>query len=166
MKDFEPGVAVPLVLKSLEPKEAPDNGYGPAMVFQSNEGAVYLTPFAASQVQDDLHALAVSPGDPIVIVRRGNRFTVQRGGPPANGNGHGNYPNGGGNAPTPPQTPAAAIPQTTQTSKLSGCFCAAIDAVADAQTYADRKGLKVTFTSEDVRAVAISCWIQCSKEGR
>jgi hypothetical protein len=42
----------------------------------------------------------------------------------------------------------------------------AIDAVAAAQGYADTKGLKVTFTSEDVRATAISCYIAINREGR
>ena len=49
---------------------------------------------------------------------------------------------------------------------MMACFMTAIDSVAEAQQYADRRGLKVTFTSEDVRSVAISCYIQCAKEGR
>jgi hypothetical protein len=70
-------------------------------------------------------------------------------------------------APQPPaqppmQTNAAPV---AQPSKLMACFMQAIDAVAESQTYADRRGLKVTFTSEDVRAVAISCWIDSCRNG-
>jgi hypothetical protein len=65
----------------------------------------------------------------------------------------------------PAQTSAAPVAPVAQPSKLMACFMQAIDAVAESQTYADRRGLKVTFTSEDVRAVAISCWIACSREG-
>jgi hypothetical protein len=46
-----------------------------------------------------------------------------------------------------------------------GCFMQAIDAIQEAQSYANRKGLGITFSSEDVRATAISCWIQCGKGG-
>jgi hypothetical protein len=56
-----------------------------------------------------------------------------------------------------PAAPAPAAP--TAAHNLTGSFIAAIDAVAAAQQYADSKGLKVTFTSEDVRACAISCYI-------
>jgi hypothetical protein len=45
------------------------------------------------------------------------------------------------------------------------CFMAAIDAVAEAQTYCGRKGLGITFNSEDIRATAISCWISCRDGG-
>jgi len=73
-------------------------------------------------------------------------------------------------APVPPPVappPSAAAPAATAvTSKLMGCFMAAIDSIREAQAYADRSGLKVTFTSEDVRSTAIACWISACKEGR
>jgi hypothetical protein len=50
--------------------------------------------------------------------------------------------------------------------KLMSCFMSAIDAIAEAQTYATRKGLGITFTAEDVRAAAISAYITACKEGR
>lgn len=46
------------------------------------------------------------------------------------------------------------------------CFMQAIDAVSEAQVYCARKGLGITFSSEDVRATAISCYINCTREGR
>ena len=45
---------------------------------------------------------------------------------------------------------------TPQSTTLMACFMQAIDAVAEAQAYCGRKGLGITFTSEDVRATAIS----------
>jgi hypothetical protein len=69
-----------------------------------------------------------------------------------------------------PETPPAAAPSSTDTGNSTGfafqlkpAFIAAIDAIADAQRYADAQGLKVTFTSEDVRAAAISAFIQAEK---
>jgi hypothetical protein len=59
-------------------------------------------------------------------------------------------------APAAPAKPTAA-------HQLMGSFMAAIDAIAEAQAYCDRRGLKVTFTSEDVRATAISAFIQAEK---
>jgi hypothetical protein len=47
--------------------------------------------------------------------------------------------------------------------RLMSCFAASIEAITEAQAFADRKGLKVTFTSEDVRATAISAFIQTEK---
>ena len=65
----------------------------------------------------------------------------------------------------PPARPPAAPSIPPGTLKLMACFMQAIDAVAEAQTYCGRKGLGVTFTSEDIRATAISCWISCRDGG-
>lgn len=69
-----------------------------------------------------------------------------------------------------PDTPPAAAPASTDTGNHSGfafqlkpAFLSAIDAIAEAQRYADAQGLKVTFTSEDVRAAAISVFIATEK---
>lgn len=67
--------------------------------------------------------------------------------------------------PAPPEAPAAAAaagPDDTA-RRLMSCFAASIEAITDAQAFADRKGLKVTFTSEDVRATAISAYIQLER---
>lgn len=67
------------------------------------------------------------------------------------------------------QTAAGAVtaPNTVQdnavTARLMSCYCSAISAISEAQAFADRRGLKVTFTSEDVRATAISCYINMEK---
>lgn len=173
MKDFAAGVPLTVTLQSLETNEAPDNGYGPAVVFSLQGGSLYLPPGPAQQVYDEIRTLAVQAGEPIRIIKqKGGRFAVERElyRPPAH-------------VPAPPPVvghvvPIAAppapvampvqVPQAVNTmqSRMMACFMAAIDAVAEAQSYADRRGLKVTFTSEDVRSCAISCYIQCGKEGR
>jgi hypothetical protein len=175
MRDFQPGVAVPLTLTSLEPKDTPSQ-FGPEMVFQSTDGPVYLSVFAANQVAKELDELAIRPGDPINIVRRGNSFKVMRGGPPAppvagspvwsapNGNGGGNHAGNGPGAPAGSGTPGTGIPATTQ--KLMACFMSALEAVAEAQAFASRKGLGITFTSDNVTSAALSCYINECKGGR
>jgi hypothetical protein len=59
-------------------------------------------------------------------------------------------------------------PQPTTTGgMLMACFLCAIDAVAEAQLYATRKGLGITFSSENVTSAALSAYIaQTRKEGR
>ena len=70
---------------------------------------------------------------------------------------------------SPDPAPAPAVPSTNngdhsvRAHQLKGSFLAAIDAIAEAQKYADAQGLKVTFTSDDVRAAAISVFIQAEK---
>jgi hypothetical protein len=54
-------------------------------------------------------------------------------------------------------------PFTPLTQKLCACFLSAIDAVAEAQAYSRRKDLGITFTSEDVRCVAISAFIEACR---
>jgi hypothetical protein len=68
-------------------------------------------------------------------------------------------------APAAPVFPVgtAEAPARTASHQLMSAFCAAIDAVSAAQTYANGKGLHVTFTSEDIRCVAISAFIQAEK---
>jgi hypothetical protein len=65
------------------------------------------------------------------------------------------------------QTAAAGITQHQHdnpvAARLMSCYMASIDAISEAQAYADRRGLKVTFGSEDVRATAISCYINLEK---
>lgn len=64
-----------------------------------------------------------------------------------------------------PATAPGAARITPAAARLCASFMAAIDAVGEAQTYADRRGLKITFTSEDVRSTAISCYISACREG-
>ena len=54
-------------------------------------------------------------------------------------------------------TPSVA---TTQAAPLSAALVAAIDAAATAESYAEAHSRRVTFTSEDIRALAITAYIQ------
>ena len=81
----------------------------------------------------------------------------------------------GGHGITAPAAPVTSIQAhsnvnappapSTATGRLMACFMQSIDAIAEAQQYANRRGLGITFSSEDVRATAISCWISVCKEG-
>jgi hypothetical protein len=66
---------------------------------------------------------------------------------------------------SPVQSAAAGVTSGDQftAARLTTAYLAAIDAVAEAQAYADKRGLKVTFGSDDVRATAISAFIQAEK---
>lgn len=67
----------------------------------------------------------------------------------------------------PAEVPEPAFPQAspetparTASQQLMSCYLAAIDAISEAQQYCDRKGVKVVFTNEDIRATALSAFIQ------
>jgi hypothetical protein len=49
--------------------------------------------------------------------------------------------------------------------RMSSAYLVAIDALVDAESYAAAKGLKIAFTSEDLRTTALSVFIQASKGG-
>lgn len=52
------------------------------------------------------------------------------------------------------------------TQRMMSSFTVAIDAIAEAQAYANRKGLGLTFTSENLTSAALSVFINACKEGR
>jgi hypothetical protein len=54
----------------------------------------------------------------------------------------------------------------TAAQRMMGSLASAIDAIVEAQEYAQKKGLRVTFTGEDVRAVANTLYIDAAKGGR
>jgi hypothetical protein len=86
--------------------------------------------------------------------------------PVPNSNTNYTSPNGNNNGHAAP--PAAPPPEhrvTSQSSKLMSCFLSAIDAVSEAQAYATRKGLGITFSSENVTSAALSCYINECKNG-
>lgn len=77
-------------------------------------------------------------------------------------------PNGqsNGHAATPPP-PAAPAPLTGHSARMMSCFLVAIDAIAEAQQYANKKGLGMTFTPENITSAALSCYINdCRNGGR
>jgi hypothetical protein len=62
--------------------------------------------------------------------------------------------------------PATIAPELTESARMMSCFMAAIDAVAEAQVYATRKGLGITFSSCNITSTALSCYINECKSGR
>ena len=62
--------------------------------------------------------------------------------------------------------PATMAPALTESARMMACFMSAIDAVAEAQVYATRKGMGITFSSANVTSTALSCYINECKAGR
>jgi len=54
----------------------------------------------------------------------------------------------------------------TNTDKLSAALAAAIDAAAEASTYAHRKGVTLAWTASDIRAMAATLYIDAGKGAR
>jgi hypothetical protein len=164
----------------------------PEVKFRLVDGRAWYVPPA---VADEIYRLRIAPNQQFEVVKFGRmkhelRITPIQ--PRLNGNGaalttpqpaatrsqqqHTTYP-------TPNRTPdagplpawdeqneqpapAKTAPALTQSGRMMACFLAAIDAIAGAQTYADRRGLKVTFGPENVTSAALSCYINECKGGR
>lgn len=60
---------------------------------------------------------------------------------------------------------SAPVPSSTG-GALMGCFMSAIDAVAESQAYATRRGLGITFSADHVTSAALSAYINMQKGGR
>jgi hypothetical protein len=176
MKDFTIGTPIELAFRTLDPKTAPDNGYGPAMVFTSDAGSVYLDLDSAREVIDGLREQGIRPGQPCRITRvktshGGSRFDVARIG---DSGGH-NVPersdayeaprgaltlNGGTQRGVAMVQQPAAHVVTPASATLCACLMASIDAFEEAGAYAGRKyQTTYDFNAEDVRAFAISLFI-------
>jgi len=67
--------------------------------------------------------------------------------------------------PVPMASPAAATPVPRTSTKLMGALAAAIDAAMEAEVYCARHGREISFTSEDIRALAITVYISNCKGG-
>jgi hypothetical protein len=63
----------------------------------------------------------------------------------------------------PAATASVALP--AQTSMLAAALASAIDATATAESYADAHGRRVTFTSEDIRAMGITTYMRLLDRG-
>jgi len=179
LKSFEANVPIPLSFTSLIATAAPSKFNKPEFCFKTSAGALYLDPDSTEQVNMSLKQLQIQAGEMVNLKRvlmpgqpgyfvaeRANQpyYTTGQANPayvPPASNGHIPPPP----APTPPPVAPTPVPAAA-TSKLMACFMTSIDSVAEAQAYADRRGLKVTFTSEDVRACAITCYIETCKGGR
>jgi len=172
VKDFQGGTPLPVVFTQTEPKEAKSN-FGQEYSFGTTDGVLYLKPMPAKQLHDALRMLSVQPGERVLVSYAADTFNVRRellpgapvfsNGHSANANGHVNpYRDGGGGFPAPGSANAPA----PMSQRMMACFMAALDAISEAQGYATRKGIGITFTSDNVTSAALSCYIQNCKEGR
>ena len=166
-KSFEVGIPMPIAIKKAG--ENVEGKFGDQVAFSTSGGTLYLDPEPASVIEGDMRRLGIQYGETFSLTRaQTGGFIVRRAGD-SGGNNNGRLPAAAYHNPAPaaPEAAAAAQPTTTnaETARLMACFMQAIDAIQEAQAYAGRKGLGITFTSEDVRATAISCWIQCGKGG-
>ena len=75
VKDFQPGKPIALALAAIEPREAPDNGFGRAYVFKTSEGPLYLDAESTNQVEEGLRLLNIQPGEQIRIGRPQHRLS-------------------------------------------------------------------------------------------
>lgn len=174
-KDFTPGVPVALMLRAVEPRQAPDNGFGPAMMFSSSAGPIYLDPDAAREIIDQLHQLAIRPNELIRIVKiktshGGHRWHVERPDPARDPQRlvetaapdstaarirENHNPQEKADSALPP----SITPITPRSAKMCAAMCSAVDAILEVQSYAARRGLGVTFSEESVRAIGLTIYI-------
>jgi hypothetical protein len=215
--DFRAGQPVEMAVKYTNFRHVA-GAFGPQAMLKTSLGTLYLDPELASNIETQMHDLAIVPGEKIRVTRMrkpstGFGWEVERieptleqqlvksleacnghcavGAEPAETAGSGPATDlwagdvsagdtaGERAAPETSVSKGAAKEETQHpaassaprpsippgTARLMACFMQAIDAVAEAQTYCCRKGLGITFTSEDVRATAISCWISCTRDG-
>jgi hypothetical protein len=167
---FNPRIGAPeiIALVATTGRMAPSHFDGPSEVkLQLTDGR----PWYIAQAMADVIRASVAPNQQIEVTRTGKGsmdwriIAVQ-----------GHLAAADAVAPAPFAVPAERnnfsdnsphdTPARAQPTQLMACFAQAIDAIQEAQMYANRKGLGITFTSEDVRATAISCWIQYGKGGR
>ena len=132
----------------------------------ADERVMYVPPVVRSRLVE----LGIQPGEPFTICKaerkEGNRRSIEwqvnkesnsderppSETPPVNGktNGHDTSKPSNGHAPA---------------SQLQRALAASIDAAIAAEQYAAAKGFSVRFGSEDLRAMALSLFIQHAREG-
>jgi len=159
--------------------------FGDQVMYSLTDGRVMYVP---PVVRDKLVELGIRQHEPFAICRaerrEGNRrlvdWVVQPDGSAApaqsataNGDAHGSpangdngarvKPNGNGNGNGKPAgTPAS--PRTAETA-LRAALTTSIDAALAAEQYASAHGLSIRFGSEDLRAMALSLFIQHARDG-
>jgi hypothetical protein len=160
--------------------------FGDQVMYSLTDGRVmYVPPI----VRDNLIELGIKQNEPFAICRmerrEGNRrfvdwvvqpdgsaapvqsatahsdtpgSSVKGGGAHVKANGNGNGNGNGKSASTP------ASPRTAETA-LRAALTASIDAALAAEQYASAHGLSIRFGSEDLRAMALSLFIQHARDG-
>jgi hypothetical protein len=175
---LEYGVTETVALKYLQGKSVESRFPGGRCMFSLTDGRkLFLNDEDGLDLQHRLTDLRIQPGEPIKLTKikhphgGGHSLRVERA-EPAEPELERNLKQSiemaqRGERLAPPVQPVAAPAAPVAGSpKLMACFMQSIDAIAEAQAYANRKGLGITFSSEDVRATAISCWISVCRDGR
>ena len=159
--------------------------FGDQVMYSLTDGRVMYVP---PLVRDKLMELGIRQNLPFAICRaerrEGNRrfvdWVVQPDssaapaqsatahgdtpGSPMNGDGGGRVkPNGNGSGDGKPAS-ARVSPGTAETA-LRAALTASIDAALAAEQYASARGLSIRFGSEDLRAMALSLFIQHARDG-
>lgn len=167
---FQTNVPEELALKYATGKDV-EGRYGPQVMFTlTDDRVMYVVPVVAERIEE----LGLRPGERFSICKRevkqgrkaGVEWTVQRVDPP-------------GSVVTAPAASSAPVPiraaqQETASNPtadwishnsmlLTGMLCASIDAYANAQRYAASLGLQYQFNEEDIRAAALTLFIQSSR---
>ena len=161
--------------------------FGDQVMYSLTDGRVmYVPPI----VRDKLVELGIRQNEPFAICRaerrEGNRRFVDwvvepevsaaatqgananddAHGTPANGdNGARVKPNGNGNGNGNGKAATAPTKSGTAETALRAALTASIDAALAAEQYASAHGLSIRFGSEDLRAMALSLFIQHARDG-
>jgi hypothetical protein len=164
-----------IALRYMEGKAVPSRFPGGRAMFTTfDERKLFLNDDETSQLEHALAEQGIRPGEHIEVSRishgRGGGFSirVQRG---SSSRAQGaSVQAGPHNTPAPaysnnqhqsPQrnTPEPAAPASPSATAMRTALCDAVDAIIDAQAYATRRGLGVTFSEESVRAIGLSIYI-------
>jgi hypothetical protein len=158
--------------------------FGDQVMYSLTDGRVMYVP---PMVRDKLVELGIRQNEPFAICRaerrEGNRRFVdwvvkpdgswepgqsvtahsESPGSPVNGEGARVKPNGNGNG----NGKSASAPTKSGTAEaaLRAALTASIDAALAAEQYASAHGLSIRFGSEDLRAMALSLFIQHARDG-
>jgi len=161
--------------------------FGDQVMYSLTDGRVMYVP---PMVRDKLVELGIRQNEPFAICRaerrEGNRrfvdWVVQpdgsaapiqsatahsgRPGSPKNGdNGARVKPDGNGNGNGNGKPASAPTKSGTAETALRAALTASIDAALAAEQYASAHGLSIRFGSEDLRAMALSLFIQHARDG-
>ena len=155
-------------------KEVPSEYNGTETLYTLSDGRSW---YVQQSIARKIDALSLGKGEPFEVTKveapnggKGFTFDVKHftGGAPAT------HPSPAPLAvqsqqrgtPLPEVGPLQTNPNTPGAQRMMASLASAIEAIAEAQEYATRKGLRITFTGEDVRAVANTLYIDASKGGR
>jgi hypothetical protein len=163
--------------------------FGDQVMYSLTDGRVMYVP---PLVRDKLVELGIRQNEPFAICRaerrEGNRRFVDwivqpdsSAGPAQSATAHGDMPrspadggsgarvkpNGNGNGNGNGNSKAANTPTKSGTAEtaLRAALIASIDAALAAEQYASAHGLSIRFGSEDLRAMALSLFIQHARDG-